>query len=98
MKGFSKTKLKGMYERMYLIRKYEERIYYLFLEGVMPGTIHQSHGQEACAVGMLYDLSEKDYCCLLYTSRYCQNRIMWRKLRSRLPEMVRRQAPPEPRL
>lgn len=62
MKGFSKTKLKGMYERMYLIRKYEERIYYLFLEGVMPGTIHQSHGQEACAVGMLYDLSEKDYC------------------------------------
>jgi len=50
-----------MYERMYLIRKYEERIYYLFLEGAMPGTIHQSHGQEASAVGMLYDLRKEDY-------------------------------------
>ena len=64
-----REKLIGMYEKMYLIRKYEERIYFLFLEGVMPGTIHQSHGQEACAVGMLYDLGDDDYCtCLLYTS------------------------------
>ena len=54
-------KIIGMYEKMYLIRKYEEKIYYLFLEGEMPGTIHQSHGQEACAVGMTYDLSEEDY-------------------------------------
>ena len=61
MKGYQKEKLLDMYSEMYLIRKYEERIYYLFLEGIMPGTIHQSHGQEACAVGMLYDLSEKDY-------------------------------------
>lgn len=61
LKGYSKEKLLGMYSRMYLIRKYEERIYFLFLEGTMPGTIHQSHGQEATAVGMLYDLSDKDY-------------------------------------
>jgi len=58
----TKEKMTGMYRKMYQIRKYEERIYYLFLEGAMPGTIHQSHGQEACAVGMLYDLSDKDYC------------------------------------
>lgn len=51
----------GMYEKMVLIRKYEERVYYMFLEGLMPGSIHQSHGQEACAVGMLYDLSKEDY-------------------------------------
>lgn len=51
----------GMYEQMFLIRKYEERIYFLFLEGTMPGSIHQSHGQEACAVGMLYDLRPTDY-------------------------------------
>lgn len=57
----SKEKIINMYEMMYLIRKYEERIYYLFLEGAMPGTIHQSHGQEACAVGMLYDLRKDDY-------------------------------------
>jgi len=50
-----------MYEKMVLIRKYEERVYYLFLEGIMPGTIHQSHGQEACAVGMLQDLDKSDY-------------------------------------
>ena len=59
--GATKEKALGMYERMALIRKYEERIYYLFLEGAMPGTIHQSHGQEACAVGMLWDLGAKDY-------------------------------------
>ncbi len=57
----SKEKALGMYEKMYLIRKYEERIYYLFLEGIMPGTIHQSTGQEACAVGMLYDLRKDDF-------------------------------------
>jgi TPP-dependent pyruvate/acetoin dehydrogenase alpha subunit len=51
----------GMYEKMYLIRKYEEKIYFLFLEGIMPGTIHQSQGQEATAVGMLFDLSKEDY-------------------------------------
>jgi pyruvate dehydrogenase E1 component alpha subunit len=50
-----------MYKEMYLIRKYEERIYYLFLEGTMPGSIHQSHGQEASAVGMLYGLRDSDY-------------------------------------
>lgn len=55
------NKMIAMYERMYLIRKYEEQIYFLFLEGVMPGTLHQSHGQEACAVGMLHDLSHEDF-------------------------------------
>lgn len=57
----SRAKVLKMYEMMNLIRKYEERIYYLFLEGAMPGTIHQSHGQEACAVGMLVDLRKEDY-------------------------------------
>ena len=50
-----------MYRSMQMIRKYEERIYYLFLEGAMPGSIHQSHGQEACAVGLLHDLKKGDY-------------------------------------
>lgn len=54
-------KAMGMFKSMVLIRKYEERIYYLFLEGIMPGSIHQSHGEEACAVGMLYDLRRDDY-------------------------------------
>ena len=50
-----------MYKMMYRIRKYEESIYYLFLEGIMPGTIHQSTGEEASAVGMLYDLRKDDW-------------------------------------
>lgn len=54
-------KVLGMYEKMFLIRKYEEKIYFLFLEGIMPGTIHQSQGQEATAVGMIADLRKEDY-------------------------------------
>lgn len=55
-----REKALGMYRKMYTIRKYEERIYFLFLEGIMPGTIHQSHGEEAAAVGMIYDLRRED--------------------------------------
>jgi acetoin:2,6-dichlorophenolindophenol oxidoreductase subunit alpha len=54
-------KILRMWEKMFLIRKYEEKIYFLFLEGIMPGTIHQSQGQEATAVGMLFDLRKEDY-------------------------------------
>lgn len=62
MREFLPTeKALGMYKMMYKIRKYEESIYYLFLEGIMPGTIHQSTGEEACAVGMLYDLRTDDW-------------------------------------
>lgn len=62
MESFPKSeRALGMYKEMYRIRKYEESIYYLFLEGIMPGTIHQSTGQEASAVGMLYDLRKDDW-------------------------------------
>ena len=56
-----KERAVGMYRSMYMIRMYEEKIYYLFLEGIMPGSIHQSIGQEACAVGVLYDIRPDDY-------------------------------------
>jgi pyruvate dehydrogenase E1 component alpha subunit len=48
------------YERMYLIRQFEERVKLLFLEGSMPGTIHQCQGQEACAVGVCAALNPDD--------------------------------------
>ena len=35
-------------------------MYYLFLEGRLPGTIHQSQGQEATAVGVCWTLQERD--------------------------------------
>jgi TPP-dependent pyruvate/acetoin dehydrogenase alpha subunit len=50
----------GLYRRMVLIREFEERVKLLFLEGVMPGTIHQSQGQEACAVGVCSALAPED--------------------------------------
>jgi len=49
-----------MYRRMLEIREFEERIRYLFLEGKMPGTIHQYIGMEACAVGVCATLKGDD--------------------------------------
>ena len=49
-----------MYRRMVLCRRFEERVYYLFLEGRLPGTIHQSQGQEATAVGVCSALEAAD--------------------------------------
>jgi TPP-dependent pyruvate/acetoin dehydrogenase alpha subunit len=45
---------------MLLIRQFEERVKYLFLEGIMPGTIHQYQGQEAIAAGVCAALGEGD--------------------------------------
>ncbi len=49
-----------MYREMVRIRHFEERVKYLFLEGIMPGTIHQYQGQEACAVGVCAALKAED--------------------------------------
>ncbi len=51
----------GLYERMVLIREFEEGVKFLFLEGTMPGTIHQCQGQEATAVGVCSALDEGDF-------------------------------------
>jgi TPP-dependent pyruvate/acetoin dehydrogenase alpha subunit len=55
-----REKALGMYRRMLEIREFEERIRFLFLEGKMPGTVHQYIGQEACAVGVCSALQEGD--------------------------------------
>ncbi len=52
--------LLGLYRQMVLIRQFEERVKYLFLEGIMPGTIHQYHGQEGIAVGVCSALRAGD--------------------------------------
>ena len=49
---YSREFLLGLYQRMVLIREFEEGVKFLFLEGAMPGTIHQCQGQEATAVGV----------------------------------------------
>ena len=55
-----KTFLLSLYRKMLLIRQFEERVKYLFLEGIMPGTIHQYQGAEAIAVGVCSTLNPDD--------------------------------------
>lgn len=50
----------SLYRKMVLIRRFEERVKYLFLEGIMPGTIHQYQGQEGIAVGFCSALEDGD--------------------------------------
>jgi len=57
---YPRTFLLGLYERMVTIRQFEERVKLLFLEGSMPGTIHQCQGQEASAVGVCAALETSD--------------------------------------
>ncbi len=52
--------LLDLYRRMLLIRRFEDRVKFLFLEGIMPGTIHQCQGQEATAVGVCFALRNDD--------------------------------------
>ncbi|NCO32563.1 MAG: hypothetical protein AUJ92_18270 [Armatimonadetes bacterium CG2_30_59_28] len=51
----------SLYKRMMLILEFEETVKFLFLEGTMPGTIHQSQGQEATAVGVCAALQPDDW-------------------------------------
>jgi TPP-dependent pyruvate/acetoin dehydrogenase alpha subunit len=53
--------LLSLYRRMLVIRQFEDRVKLLFLEGIMPGTIHQCQGQEATAVGVCAALTEADF-------------------------------------
>ncbi|MGC9066756.1 MAG: thiamine pyrophosphate-dependent dehydrogenase E1 component subunit alpha [Candidatus Ratteibacteria bacterium] len=57
---YSREQLLEFYRKMVLIREFEERVKFLFLEGIMPGTIHQYQGEEACAVGVCSALQKGD--------------------------------------
>src|SRR5919201_4628278 len=54
------TFLLDLYRRMVLIRRYEDHLYRLFLQGQVPGTLHQCQGQEAVAVGVCTALRADD--------------------------------------
>ncbi len=55
------AKLLELYRGILRIRRFEERVYYLFLEGEIPGTLHQYQGQEAVAVGVCDVLERTDW-------------------------------------
>jgi TPP-dependent pyruvate/acetoin dehydrogenase alpha subunit len=51
----------GMYEKMLLIRYFEEKAVALFRDGTIGGAVHPSIGQEAVAVGVCAHLDTDDY-------------------------------------
>ena len=59
--GLPKAVLLDMYERMLLIRRFEERVTVLFAEGRLPGFVHMYIGEEAIAVGICSQLRNDDY-------------------------------------
>src|SRR5437868_193915 len=49
-----------MFRAIVLIRRFEDYLYQLFLQGLVPGTLHQYQGQEAVAVGVCAALRTDD--------------------------------------
>jgi pyruvate dehydrogenase E1 component alpha subunit len=53
--------MKTMYKKMLEIRLFEEKVYELYGQNLVPGTIHLYAGQEAVAVGVCENLRRDDY-------------------------------------
>lgn len=59
--GLSTEHLRGLYRKLVLLRRFEDRVYHLFLQGELAGTLHQYQGQEAVAVGVCDNLQATDW-------------------------------------
>jgi pyruvate dehydrogenase E1 component alpha subunit len=57
----SKEKLTHMYKQMLQIRLFEEKVFELYAQNLVPGTIHLYLGEEAVAVGVCTTLRKDDY-------------------------------------
>jgi pyruvate dehydrogenase E1 component alpha subunit len=57
----AKTKLAEMYRKMLEIRHFEEKVFDLYGQNLVPGTIHLYAGQEAVAVGVCANFRKDDY-------------------------------------
>jgi pyruvate dehydrogenase E1 component alpha subunit len=56
-----KEKLAEMYRKMFEIRCFEEKVFELYGQNLIPGTIHLYAGEEAVAVGVCSSLRKDDY-------------------------------------
>jgi pyruvate dehydrogenase E1 component alpha subunit len=59
--NLTKAKLVEMYKLMVKIRLFEEKVFELYAQNLVPGTIHLYTGQEAVAVGVCSALRKDDY-------------------------------------
>jgi len=50
-----------MYQKMFEIRLFEEKVFELYAQNLVPGTIHLYAGEEAVAVGVCSNLRKDDY-------------------------------------
>jgi TPP-dependent pyruvate/acetoin dehydrogenase alpha subunit len=66
LSAYSGELLAEAYRRMILVRTFEDLANELFLKGLMPGTIHLSHGQEATVVGTCLALRAEDVITLTH--------------------------------
>lgn len=57
----AKEKLSEMYKKMLEIRCFEEKVFELYGQNLVPGTIHLYAGEEAVAVGVCSSLRKDDY-------------------------------------
>jgi len=57
----SRDKLLWIYERMRLIRTFEDKVAELFAQGLLPGFVHLYAGEEAIAVGVCVHLTDRDH-------------------------------------
>lgn len=60
MTEIGKEKLLWIYERMLLIRTFENKVADLFGQGKLPGFVHLYAGEEAIAVGVIAHLTHRD--------------------------------------
>lgn len=61
MIDINREELLHLYHQLLLLRRFEERVYTVFLQGEIAGTLHQYQGQEAVAVGVCDHLSHTDW-------------------------------------
>jgi pyruvate dehydrogenase E1 component alpha subunit len=61
MLKLAKEKLSEMYKKMLEIRSFEEKVFELYGQNLVPGTIHLYAGEEAVAVGVCSSLQKDDY-------------------------------------
>jgi acetoin:2,6-dichlorophenolindophenol oxidoreductase subunit alpha len=57
----TKDKALWLYDRMVIIRAFEERVAKLFADGRIPGFVHLYAGEEAVAVGLCAHLDDRDF-------------------------------------
>ena len=61
LSGVDREEALDLYRDLVRLRRFEDKVYQLFLKGELPGTVHQYQGQEAVAVGVCDILGPRDW-------------------------------------